>query len=378
MDAAAEDDAAEDEAAMDDAPDPTGDLGCSTPRRRGRTRSGRSPRSPRSIPSRRSCRSRPSPRGHRHPSAHDPETVDGAEDGYGHLWESTVLRTVEDAAIRIEEVDESEAQPALPSHRRRRTSTPPVGCPAPILEAGDSSMIDGIPANGPVRRPPRRCVQPRSAQTPNRRRPTLPSRSREQAPIRRRTTTTGTRCSRRSSRISGPRWRAAARSRRPRSAGLHARGRPDLRPARGTRRAADPCPGVLRGAREPTLTRRLRMVLGPAPGDAHLVTRPSLGRLTLSNGQVVELDRPVVLGRRPRTTRAQSNDLPRLVAVPSPEQDISRSHVEIQLEGWHVLVCDLNTTNGTTLHRPGQPPRRLHPGSPRWSRRRTSSTSVTA
>ncbi|BDZ41258.1 hypothetical protein GCM10025865_05570 [Paraoerskovia sediminicola] len=52
------------------------------------------------------------------------------------------------------------------------------------------------------------------------------------------------------------------------------------------------------------------------------------------------------------------------MTVESPEQDISRSHVEIRLEGWHVLVDDLGTTNGTVLHRPGQPPRRLQPGVP--------------
>jgi pSer/pThr/pTyr-binding forkhead associated (FHA) protein len=57
-------------------------------------------------------------------------------------------------------------------------------------------------------------------------------------------------------------------------------------------------------------------------------------------------------------------DMARLVTVPSPQQDISRSHLEITLEGWHVLLADLNTTNGTTLLRPGQSPRRLHPGEP--------------
>ncbi len=36
--------------------------------------------------------------------------------------------------------------------------------------------------------------------------------------------------------------------------------------------------------------------------------------------------------------------------------------MEVRLEGWHVLVSDMATTNGTTLLRPGQPPRRLHPG----------------
>lgn len=92
--------------------------------------------------------------------------------------------------------------------------------------------------------------------------------------------------------------------------------------------------------------------------------RPTQGRVRLSSGQVVELERPVVIGRRPRSTRASGAELPTLVAVESPEGDISRSHVEIRAEGEHVLVTDLATTNGTVLHRGGQDPVRLHPGEP--------------
>jgi pSer/pThr/pTyr-binding forkhead associated (FHA) protein len=53
------------------------------------------------------------------------------------------------------------------------------------------------------------------------------------------------------------------------------------------------------------------------------------------------------------------HDVPQLVTVPSPQQDISRSHLELRLEGWHVVALDLGTTNGTTLHRPGHEPLRL-------------------
>ena len=48
----------------------------------------------------------------------------------------------------------------------------------------------------------------------------------------------------------------------------------------------------------------------------------------------------------------------------SPEQDISRSHVEIKAEGEHVLITDLDTTNGSILLRGGQDPVRLHPSEP--------------
>ena len=91
---------------------------------------------------------------------------------------------------------------------------------------------------------------------------------------------------------------------------------------------------------------------------------PARGRARLSTGRVIELERPVVIGRRPRSTRASSTELPTLVAVESPEGDISRSHIEIRAEGEHVLVTDLATTNGTVLRRGGQDPVRLHPNEP--------------
>lgn len=92
--------------------------------------------------------------------------------------------------------------------------------------------------------------------------------------------------------------------------------------------------------------------------------RPARGRIVLSTGRIVELERPVVIGRRPKSTRTSGAELPTLVAVDSPEQDISRSHVEIRAEGEHVLATDLDTTNGTTLIRMGQDPVKLHPNEP--------------
>lgn len=89
---------------------------------------------------------------------------------------------------------------------------------------------------------------------------------------------------------------------------------------------------------------------------------PAPGRIRVSTGQVLPLDRTVVIGRRPRSTRVSGTDLPHLVAVDSPEQDISRSHVELRVEGESIVATDLRTTNGTTLLRSGADPVRLHPG----------------
>jgi len=44
--------------------------------------------------------------------------------------------------------------------------------------------------------------------------------------------------------------------------------------------------------------------------------------------------------------------------------DISREHLEVRLEGWHVQVCDLGSTNGTEVTLPGAAPQRLHPHEP--------------
>lgn len=85
--------------------------------------------------------------------------------------------------------------------------------------------------------------------------------------------------------------------------------------------------------------------------------------LVLSTGQRCVLDRSAVVGRRPRALHA-TGTLPHLVTVPSPQQDISRSHVELRVEGEDILALDLDTVNGTRLLRAGQEPVRLGPGQP--------------
>ncbi len=93
--------------------------------------------------------------------------------------------------------------------------------------------------------------------------------------------------------------------------------------------------------------------------DAVQVRRPRLGRVRVSTGELIDLDQSLVIGRQPSVSRVQGGGMPRLVQVASPSGDISRSHVEVRLEGWHVMLCDLKATNGTVLVREGQPPRRL-------------------
>jgi hypothetical protein len=99
------------------------------------------------------------------------------------------------------------------------------------------------------------------------------------------------------------------------------------------------------------------------PQQPYQTPRPPLGVLRLGTGDVVALDRGVLLGRSPKgNADLPAGDRPHLVRVPSPENDISRNHVEVVLEGWHVLVRDLGSTNGTTVALPGAAPVRLRPG----------------
>jgi hypothetical protein len=98
------------------------------------------------------------------------------------------------------------------------------------------------------------------------------------------------------------------------------------------------------------------------PQQPFQTTRPPLGLLRLASGDVVQLDRGVLLGRSPKVNAELSAaDRPHLVRVASAQNDISRNHVEIVLEGWHVLIRDLGSTNGTTVALPGQHPVRLRP-----------------
>lgn len=118
------------------------------------------------------------------------------------------------------------------------------------------------------------------------------------------------------------------------------------------------CP---QGHANPPERDRCRDCGAPLGGPTRTVTRPPLGVALLSTGGRIVLDRSAVIGRRPRASRVSAHDVPQLITVPSPQQDISRSHLELRLEGWHVLATDLGTTNGTTLYRPGYDPLRLRP-----------------
>lgn len=88
-----------------------------------------------------------------------------------------------------------------------------------------------------------------------------------------------------------------------------------------------------------------------APQGPRLITRPVLAVLRSSDGATVEVDRAVLIGRAP-SSHLSSARAPRLMTVPSPGHDISRTHLEVAPDGWQIVVTDLNSTNGTVLVRP--------------------------
>jgi pSer/pThr/pTyr-binding forkhead associated (FHA) protein len=104
----------------------------------------------------------------------------------------------------------------------------------------------------------------------------------------------------------------------------------------------------------------------PLPRDPVPVPRPVLGVLRLSLGDVITLDRGVVMGRSPRTDfpGTDGEERPHVVKLPSTDGEVSRTHLRVTLDGWHVLVTDLNSTNGTLVTPPGRDPQQLRPGEP--------------
>lgn len=99
------------------------------------------------------------------------------------------------------------------------------------------------------------------------------------------------------------------------------------------------------------------------PQDAVQTPRPRLGFLRFSDGRIVPLDRPVVMGRSPfRPDGAQEDPL--LLSLDDPNKDVSKQHLEVGLDYWSVVIRDLGSTNGTEVTLPNQESIRLRPHEP--------------
>ncbi len=97
-----------------------------------------------------------------------------------------------------------------------------------------------------------------------------------------------------------------------------------------------------------------------APQEPRRVDRPTLGGLRLPTGEVVPLDRGVILGRKPVPTEG-STDWPHLVHLPADHSFVSRRHLQIELDGWDVVARDLDSRGGTTIALPSREPQRMRP-----------------
>lgn len=82
-------------------------------------------------------------------------------------------------------------------------------------------------------------------------------------------------------------------------------------------------------------------------------------RVRVGDGEPLELDRPVHIGRRPVATRVPSSVDPRLVAVDSPAGGISATHLELREQGAVVVATDMRTLNGSEVRVPGSAVRTL-------------------
>lgn len=106
----------------------------------------------------------------------------------------------------------------------------------------------------------------------------------------------------------------------------------------------------------------------PGQPPAPSVTARPVARLLFSSGEVIEVDRVVLVGRAPEARRFTSTDQPRLVTVPSPNQEISSTHLEIRpgsgVDHGSAVVIDLGSTNGTTVEQPGLGKEDLKAGTP--------------
>ncbi|QIZ98238.1 FHA domain-containing protein [Leifsonia sp. PS1209] len=107
----------------------------------------------------------------------------------------------------------------------------------------------------------------------------------------------------------------------------------------------------------------------PITGDADAQTQPVIlppapaqYAIRLASGEVFDLDLPVLIGRRPSAPRIEQGAPPRLVAVASPEHEVSSTHVRIEQEGDAVVVTDLRSTNGTIVTAAAGTESRLRPG----------------
>ena len=92
----------------------------------------------------------------------------------------------------------------------------------------------------------------------------------------------------------------------------------------------------------------------PSPQKRYAIRMP--------DGTVEALDETVLIGRSPSVSKVSGGRIPRLLAIGGGDNDISRNHVQVEVQGDTVVVTDLQSRNGTVLVLPGTEPRKLRAG----------------
>lgn len=83
----------------------------------------------------------------------------------------------------------------------------------------------------------------------------------------------------------------------------------------------------------------------PQP-DWELIDQPVVGSVRFEDGSQVGIDRPIIIGRKPKESTTS-------VTITIDHAEVSREHAEISVEGWAVWVTDLGSRNGTFVCPPG-------------------------
>lgn len=82
--------------------------------------------------------------------------------------------------------------------------------------------------------------------------------------------------------------------------------------------------------------------------------RPPLGVLVLDDGSVCQLDADYVIGREPTLDTSVAEGRARPLRLAGASGLVSRIHARVELDGWQVFICDLDSANGTQVLLPGE------------------------
>jgi serine/threonine protein kinase/pSer/pThr/pTyr-binding forkhead associated (FHA) protein len=82
--------------------------------------------------------------------------------------------------------------------------------------------------------------------------------------------------------------------------------------------------------------------------------RPPLGVLVLPDGSVCQLDADYVLGREPTLDTSVADGRARPLRLAGAPEVVSPIHARVELDGWQVFICDLNSAHGTQIIPPGE------------------------